>query len=84
MFAESPPLPAGEYEIDVSGGTAVLVVNRSREWVPRRPMVGSGRVGSARAARTPQSGAREAAWLYALAIGTLAAEWLLRRRQGLR
>jgi hypothetical protein len=81
--ASSPPLAAGVYDVHVPGGAAVLVVNVARELLPRRPTVASGSIGTARPAdSTPR--ARELGWLYALALAALCAEWLLRRRAGLR
>jgi hypothetical protein len=81
--ASSRPLAAGIYDVRVTGGTSVLVVNAARELLPRRPAIAPGPVGSgAPADATPR--ARDLAWLYALALGLLCAEWLLRRRVGLR
>lgn len=81
--AETPPLPPGVYETHTTGGDGLLAVNASAEWLPRRPMVRSGAVGSAPAAdRAPR--ARTLWWLYAIAIAALCAEWILRRKVGLR
>jgi hypothetical protein len=61
----------------------LLVVNNSAEWLPRRAVVKSGAIGTAAAAdRAPRS--RSAWWLYALALTALCAEWILRRKAGLR
>jgi uncharacterized protein (DUF697 family) len=65
------------------GGTGVLAVNASRELVPRRPTVRGGAIGGAAAAGAALS-VREMGWIYALAVLLLCAEWLLRRKQGLR
>jgi hypothetical protein len=82
-IAETPPLEPGVYETHTAGGDGLLAVNASAEWVPRRPMVRSGAVGSAPAAdRAPR--ARSLWWLYAIAIAALCAEWILRRKVGLR
>lgn len=55
----------------------------SREWVPRRPTVSAGEVGDGLPLdRAPR--ALGAWWLALLAIVALCAEWLLRRRIGLR
>jgi hypothetical protein len=71
------------YDVRVTGGSSVLVVNAARELLPRRPSVAPGPVGTgAPADATPR--ARDLAWLYALALALLCAEWLLRRRVGLR
>lgn len=81
--AETPPLPPGVYETHTTGGDGLLVVNESAEWLPRRPMVRSGAVGSAPAPdRAPR--ARTLWWMYALAIVALCGEWTLRRKVGLR
>jgi hypothetical protein len=81
--AETPPLAPGVYETHTAGGDGLLAVNASAEWLPRKPMVRSGAVGSAPAAdRAPR--ARTLWWLYALAIASLCAEWILRRKVGLR
>ncbi|HEV7990812.1 MAG TPA: hypothetical protein VGP25_03260 [Gemmatimonadaceae bacterium] len=81
--SESPPMPPGVYDVRVAGGTSVLVVNRSAEMIPRRPTVKSGGVGG-RASLADAPLARDLGWLYAVAILALCAEWLLRRRVGLR
>lgn len=81
--AESPPLPPGLYDATMPGGSAVLAVNASRELVPRRPTVRAGQVGGAPAqGEAPRL--RELGWVYALAIGALCVEWMLRRRAGMR
>jgi hypothetical protein len=80
---ESRPLPAGIYDASTRGGTALVVVNASREWVPRMPGVASGAVrGLIAADAGPRL--RGAGWAYALAIAMLCAEWILRRRSGMR
>jgi hypothetical protein len=81
--AESPALQPGVYDVQVSGGTAVLAVNASRELVPRRATVSSGRVGGAAALGEPLS-LRSLGWVYLLTVVLLCAEWLLRRRAGVR
>ncbi|AHG90619.1 hypothetical protein J421_3082 [Gemmatirosa kalamazoonensis] len=79
----SAPLAPGTYDVTVPGGGALLVVNVARELLPRRATVASGPVGSGRAADlTPRL--RDFGLLYALALALLCAEWLLRRRWGLR
>lgn len=80
---ESKPLAPGIYDASVRGGTAVVVVNESREWLPRAPRVKSGGVtGSVAADTAPRL--RDKGWVYALAILMLCAEWILRRRRGMR
>ncbi|MDE3152184.1 MAG: hypothetical protein KGL93_08050, partial [Gemmatimonadota bacterium] len=77
------PLAAGRYDARVDGGAAVLVVNASRELVPRRPAAVSGRVGGAPPRGAPP-GARDTGWLYVLLLAALCGEWFLRRRAGMR
>jgi hypothetical protein len=81
--AESHALPPGIYDARVNGGAATLVVNESRELLPRRPTVTKGLVGGEPAAGDAPS-LRDLGWVYALAILLLCGEWLLRRRVGLR
>jgi hypothetical protein len=82
-IVESKPLPPGIYDASVHGGNAVVVVNPSREWLPRATRVASGRVrGSVAADNAPRL--RDKGWVYALAILLLCAEWILRRRRGMR
>jgi hypothetical protein len=80
---ETAPLDEGVYEVRGERGNALLVVNPSREWYPRRASVPTGSVGSAAATRDAPR-ARTAGWLFAVAIAGLCAEWIVRRRMGLR
>jgi hypothetical protein len=82
-IVESTPMPPGVYDVRSAGGASVLVVNSSTELVPRRATVKSGSVGG-RASLGDAPLARDLGWLYALAVIALCAEWLLRRRVGLR
>lgn len=69
---------------DVPGTrTAAERAGIAAELVPRRPTVASGEVGEG-APLDLAPGARSAWWLAALALVALCAEWLLRRRIGLR
>ncbi|MDQ4080190.1 MAG: hypothetical protein M3125_05470 [Gemmatimonadota bacterium] len=81
--AESAPLRAGVYDVSMPGGAAILVVNRTREMLPRTPTVQPGRVGEG-----PVVGERprlrDSGWPILIALAALCAEWLLRRRSGLR
>jgi hypothetical protein len=80
---ESPPLAAGLYDVSTRGGVALLAVNPSREWLPRAPRLTNTTIrGSVAANAVPR--ARDAGWIYALAILLLCAEWLVRRRRGMR
>ena len=81
--AETPPLPVGIYEVTTAGGTSLLAVNQSRELIPRRPTVVSGAVGGKPAAGEAPA-LRDKRWVYGIVILLLCAEWLLRRRFGLR
>jgi hypothetical protein len=82
-LAESGSLAAGVYDVTVAGGTAVLVVNGPRELLPRTPTVQSGSVGEGPVAgERPRL--RDSGWPLLLALAALCAEWLLRRRGGLR
>ena len=80
---ETPPLAAGVYDVRAPGGASLLVVNPSREWLPRPATVRSGRVGGAAAAGTAP-GLRSLGWIYLLAVLAFCAEWIVRRRAGLR
>lgn len=81
--AESGPLEAGVYDVGVAGGNALLVVNRSRELLPRAPTVQAGNIGES-AVRGERPRLRDENWPLLLALIALCAEWLLRRRTGLR
>jgi hypothetical protein len=80
---ETAPLDEGVYDVRSERGNSLLVVNPSREWYPRRATVPSGSVGSASASRDAPR-ARGAGWLFAIAIAGFCAEWIVRRRIGLR
>lgn len=82
-YTETSPMAAGVYATRIGAAEGLLAVNESSEWIPRRASVRAGAIGSAAAAgRAPM--ARTAWWLYALALLALCAEWILRRRIGLR
>jgi hypothetical protein len=82
-IVETPPMAEGEYDIFVRGGASILAVNASAEWLPRQVRLKSGvvRSGVAVGAR-PRL--RDNVWVYALIIAALCAEWLVRRKIGLR
>lgn len=82
-IAESAALEPGTYDVAVVGGSSLLVVNASRELLPRPPSVVSGGVGRATAAGDAPR-LRDASWPYLAALLALCAEWLVRRRIGLR
>ena len=81
--AETDPMPPGAYDLEIAGGSALLVVNASPEMLPQRPTVASGEVGGA-AVASDAPRLRDRGWAYLLAVGALCAEWLVRRRLGLR
>jgi hypothetical protein len=82
-IAETAPLSSGIYDVRSSSGDGLLVVNASAEWLPRKPSVASGAIGGgAPSDRAPK--ARLAWWLYAILLGALCTEWVLRRKIGLR
>ncbi len=76
------PLP-GVYDVQTPGGASLLVVNPSAELLPRRRTVQAGALGrGVTLGEAPR--ARDMSWLFTLALLSLCAEWLLRRRIGLR
>jgi len=78
----SPALDAGVWRGTVDGSAIVLPVSASREWLPTVVGLRSTLLnGEALAVRR---GARSLGWLYLATVLLLAAEWLLRRRAGLR
>ena len=80
---ETPSMDEGEYDIFVRGGQAALAVNASAEWIPRQARLRSGvmRTGAPVGA-APRL--RDHGWIYVLIVAALCAEWLIRRRVGLR
>lgn len=82
-MTETPPLPAGVYDIREPGGRATVVVNEAREWIPRRPTIIGGRRGTAAIGATAPR-LRTFGWVYLAVILLLCAEWIMRRRLGLR
>jgi hypothetical protein len=82
-IAESPTLSPGIYFATVRGGTTMLAVNNSREWLPRASRVHAGVIGGgAPADSAPRI--RNVGWLYGLLLLLLCAEWVVRRRLGMR
>jgi hypothetical protein len=82
-LAESPPLAAGVYDVQAEGGASLLVVNESLEMVPRRPVLSAGETGG-QPSGGERRGARQIAALFVAVVLMLCAEWILRRRLGLR
>ena len=83
LFAETPPRPAGVYDITTKGGSSVLVVNPSAEVLPRRPTVLEGEIGTGEALMDAPR-LRGIGWIFAIVIMSLCLEWIIRRRLGLR
>jgi hypothetical protein len=81
--AESSALPPGIYDVRYAGGSTLLAVNVSRELLPRAANVTAGDIGD-----VPVVGdaprLRGMPWIYALALGLLCVEWIVRRRRGWR
>ncbi|PYP80568.1 MAG: hypothetical protein DMD35_04465 [Gemmatimonadetes bacterium] len=82
-LAESPAVAPGVYDVRTSNGSSVIAVNQSSELLPRRPTVRSGQMGG-RPSLADAPLARDLGWLYIVAVLGLCAEWLLRRRVGMR
>jgi hypothetical protein len=81
--AESPTLAPGVYDAAHSGGQAIVVVNASRELLPRPVTVTAGTVGNAPpAGEAPR--VRTQPWIYIVALALLCVEWVIRRRRGWR
>lgn len=81
--ATSAPLAAGVWRATVGGGTSVFVVNPGVEWIPRRPVTSRSAVDGASSMGVASS-VRGGWWWYALLLIALCAEWVMRRRVGLR
>ena len=79
----SPALAAGVYDVQAEGGASVLVVNASREWVPRAPTVRDG-VLSRGALSSDAPRLADAGWPFVLALLVLCGEWIGRRAVGYR
>ncbi len=78
-----PGIGAGIYDVRTDGGESVLVVNPSREWLPR-PEASFASGAAVRVARAPAPRLGDLGWPIPVALLLLCAEWLLRRRAGLR
>ncbi len=81
--AASPALPAGVYDVEAPGGPSVLVVNASREWIPRAPTVTAGPATKA-ASSSDAPRFADKGWPFVLALLLLCAEWVARRLAGQR
>lgn len=80
---QTPALPAGVYDVEAAGGRSVLVVNASREWVPRAPAVQGGPLARG-VAGSDAPRLADKSWPFVAALLLLCAEWLLRRASGQR
>jgi hypothetical protein len=80
---QTPALPAGVYDVETAGGRSVLVVNASREWVPRVPAVQGGPLARG-VAGSDAPRLADKSWPFVAALLLLCAEWLLRRASGQR
>ena len=81
--ATSDPLAAGVWRATIGAGTSLFVVNSGAEWIPRRPVASRTAVEGA-APPGVASSMRSGWWWYALLLAALCAEWVMRRRVGLR
>jgi hypothetical protein len=79
----TPALPVGVYDVQAVGGASVLVVNQSRELVPRAPTLSTGAAARGTAVADGRNVA-DMGWAFGLALVLLCGEWLLRRYAGLR
>lgn len=80
---QTPALAAGVYDVETAGGRSVLVVNASREWVPRAPAVQGGPLARG-VAGSDAPRLADKSWPFVAALLLLCAEWLLRRASGQR
>lgn len=80
--AVMPALDAGVWRGVIDGTSIVVPVSASREWLPTASMLRSGTLNGE--AVSVRRGARSLGWFYLASVLLLAAEWLLRRRAGLR
>lgn len=80
---ETPPQPPGIYDVGMPGGRATLVVNASRELLPRRSVVTAGPTGRG-ASLGDAPHLRNAGWVFVAILLALSLEWIVRRRLGLR
>ena len=80
---ETAPMAPGVYDVRFEGGSTLLVVNPSREWLPAAPTVSTGDIGEAPAAGEPP-GVRQMPPVYIVALALLCTEWIVRRRRGWR
>lgn len=80
---ETGALADGVYQLQVGTTQRTLVVNPSREWVPRAPIVVPTAPSRDDISAVPRS-LLERSWPFVLALLLLCSEWVLRRSAGLR
>ena len=83
-MVESPPLPPGVYDVRIGGRHVGARGEPSRELLPRRADGAQWRRSAVAPSLADAPLARELGWLYVVAVLALCAEWLLRRKLGLR
>jgi hypothetical protein len=71
------------YDVKAAGGTSVLVVNASREWIPRAASVRDGLLSTGSLA-TDAPRLSDFWWPFVAALLLLCSEWIVRRLVGLR
>ncbi|MHB1312125.1 MAG: hypothetical protein ACYC3L_08925 [Gemmatimonadaceae bacterium] len=81
--AVSAPLAAGLWHATIGNATSTFVVNAGAEWLPVKPVTPRAAVAGVPAAGAPAS-LRTGWWWWALLLAALSAEWVMRRRVGLR
>lgn len=78
----SAPLAAGVYDVATNNLHDVLVVNQSREWLPRQPTVTDQSVSGAIRSRSAAPRLTDSGWPFVLSLLLLCAEWIVRRSHG--
>ena len=81
--AETPPLAPGVYDVQTTGGASVLVVNMSREWIPRVPALRDATLSSG-SLSSDAPRVSDHWWPFVASLLLLCAEWVVRRVAGLR
>jgi len=79
----SPPLAAGLWHATIGTATSMFVVNAGAEWLPVKPVTSRAAVAGVPSPGAPSS-LRTGWWWWALLLAALSAEWVMRRRVGLR
>ena len=79
----SAPVAAGVWHATIGNSTSTFVVNAGAEWLPVKPVTSRAAIAGVPAAGAPAS-LRTGWWWWALLLAALSAEWVMRRRVGLR